>query len=140
MEQFEKFLYGTAKVKIFTDHQPLTYALSTRNTNVKLKRWKEKLETFDYEIIYKPGVANVVADALSRPPVTKINSMSATVHSDESSGQNLVHSVESPINTFKNQICIKEGEENYKLENPFHPIIDTSSKYQESLRTSLKKY
>ena len=59
------YLYGT-KFKIVTDHQPLTFTLSQKNTNAKLKRWKSYLKEHDYEIIYKPGKANVVADALSR--------------------------------------------------------------------------
>lgn len=101
------YLYGSAKVQIITDHQPLTFALSNKNHNNKLKRWKAFLEEFDYELQYKPGKTNVVADALSRTAnLSNINSLTSTQHSGESSPENLIPSVEVPINAFKNQILI----------------------------------
>lgn len=45
---------------------PLTFAISPKNVNAKLKRWKAYIEQHDYEMFYKKGKANVVADALSR--------------------------------------------------------------------------
>lgn len=110
LDSLRNYLYGSAKVLIFTDHQPLTGALSTKNNNSKLKRWKASLEEFNYELKYKPGNTNIVADALSRPPhATQINSLTPTIHSDESSSHGLIYSVESPINCFKNQILLQEG-------------------------------
>ena len=61
----------------------------------------------------------MVADALSRAPTTKVNAMTTTIHSDDSSSQFMIDIEENPINTFKNQLIIKEGDELYKLENPF---------------------
>ena len=55
LNSFRNFLYGSAKVDIFTDHQPLTYALSNKNNNSKMKRWKAALEGYSYELFYKPG-------------------------------------------------------------------------------------
>lgn len=66
LNTLRNYLYGSAKVKIFTDHQPLTYVLSNKNNNSKMKRWKAILEEYNYEMFYKPGKINVVADALSR--------------------------------------------------------------------------
>ena len=50
---------------------------------------------------------------------TKINAMTTTIHSDESSGQLMIDIIDNSINTFKNQLILKEGEEYYKLENLF---------------------
>lgn len=121
LKSLRNFLYGSRKIKIYTDHQPLTYALSNKNTNSKLKRWKSILEEYNYELQYKPGKANVVADSLSRPPkLSEINSMTPTEHSDESSSHNLIPSVETPINAFRTQLILKIGDEqSYQINNPF---------------------
>lgn len=111
LKSLRNYLYGSASIKIYTDHQPLTYALSNKNTNSKLKRWKAILEEYNYEIKYKPGKSNIVADALSRTVLeNQINSMTATQHSDGSSAQNLIPYTDAPINAFKNQIIIEKGQ------------------------------
>lgn len=137
------YLYGSAKVNIFTDHQPLTYALSTKNTNSKMKRWKAILEEYNYEIKYKPGRSNVVADALSRPPATNINSLTGTVHSSDSSPQELIPSIEIPINVFKNQIFLTLSESStyqFKIIFPgFHRHLITEPDYDEQKLTELLK-
>ncbi|RDY03875.1 Tf2-11, partial [Mucuna pruriens] len=33
------------------------------------QKWASKLQGYHFEIFYKPGKANVVADSLSRPPI-----------------------------------------------------------------------
>ena len=76
LKTFRNYLYG-AIFKIVTYHQPLTFALSSKNSNAKLKRWKSYLEEHDYELYYRPGKNNVVADALSRIAF----SMTGTQHS-----------------------------------------------------------
>lgn len=58
-------LYGR-KFRIVTDHKPLTWLFSLKDTNSKLIRWRLKLEEFEYEIHYKKGKSNTNADALSR--------------------------------------------------------------------------
>lgn len=63
VKHFKSYLYGR-KFKLVTDHKPLIYSLT--NSNDKIVRWKLQLSEFDYEIVYKPGKQNVVADALSR--------------------------------------------------------------------------
>lgn len=111
LNSLRNFLYGSRKVKIFTDHQPLTYALSNKNTNSKMKRWKSILEEYNYVLEYKPGRSNVVADTLSRPPKpVELHTLTSTQHSDDSSSHNLIPSVEVPINVFRNQIILKTDE------------------------------
>lgn len=66
LNSFQNYLYGPAKVEIYTDQQPLIYPLSNNNNNSKMKRWKAILEEYNYELLYKPSKANLVADALSR--------------------------------------------------------------------------
>lgn len=121
LDNLRNYLYGAKKIKILTDHQPLTFALSNRNNNSKLKRWKARLEEYNYEMIYKPGVTNKVADALSRLQL-EVNTLSSsndgTVHSAEEDGTQLIPHCEAPINVFKNQLIITEGNGIYAYEEP----------------------
>lgn len=123
LKSLRNYLYGSTKLKIYTDHLPLTYALNNKNSNLKLKRWKAFLEDFNYELQYKPGCTNVVADALSRPSNDnhQIYTLTATQHSDDSSSQNLIQFTDAPINAFKNQIFISndEGQAYHKFEIVF---------------------
>jgi transposase InsO family protein len=56
-----------------TDHKPLTWVFNVKDPSSRLLRWRLKLEEFDYLIVYKPGVRNTNADALSRIAMTRIS-------------------------------------------------------------------
>ena len=59
------YLYG-AQFEVFTDHQSLKYIFTQNDLNLRQRRWIEYLKDYDFQILYHPGKANVVADALSR--------------------------------------------------------------------------
>ncbi|KAL0536539.1 hypothetical protein IC582_025488 [Cucumis melo] len=59
------YLYGE-KIQIFTDHKSLKYFFTQKELNMRQKRWLELVKDYDCEILYHPGKANVVVDALSR--------------------------------------------------------------------------
>jgi hypothetical protein len=54
------------RFQINTDHQSLKYFLEQRISSPEKQKWVTNLFGYDYEIIYKKGKDNVVADALSR--------------------------------------------------------------------------
>ncbi|KAA0035938.1 pol protein [Cucumis melo var. makuwa] len=59
------YLYGE-KIQIFTDHKSLKYFFTQKELNMRQRRWLELVKDYDCEILYHPGKANVVVDALSR--------------------------------------------------------------------------
>jgi len=59
------YLLGS-KFVIMTDNVAISYFQTQKKLSPKQARWQDFLAEFDYTLEYKPGKANVVADALSR--------------------------------------------------------------------------
>ena len=67
LEHFDVYLGSTPfKIKVYTDHNPLTFLKTMKNKNQRLVRWSLALREYSLEIQHIPGSENVVADALSR--------------------------------------------------------------------------
>ncbi|GKB16046.1 putative mitochondrial protein [Tanacetum coccineum] len=64
--------------KIKTDHFSLKYLMEQRLTTPFQIKWLPKLLGYDYEVLYKKGSENVVADALSRSPLPSLQAMVIT--------------------------------------------------------------
>ncbi|KAM1902895.1 hypothetical protein ACFX13_040481 [Malus domestica] len=69
VKKWQNYLQGRHFI-IRTDHNSLKYFLSQQANTSFQQKWVSKLLGFDYEIQYKKGNDNVVADALSRIPET----------------------------------------------------------------------
>jgi len=61
-------LYG-AQFRVFSDHKSLKYLFDQKELNMRQRWWIEFLKDYDFELLYHPRKANVVADALSRKTV-----------------------------------------------------------------------
>ncbi|XP_022641613.1 uncharacterized protein LOC106773250 [Vigna radiata var. radiata] len=62
------YLYGS-QFQVFSDHKSLKYLFDQKELNMRQCRWMEFLKDYDFDLLYHPGKANVVADALSRKTV-----------------------------------------------------------------------
>ena len=65
VKHFRPYLYGH-KFILVTHHRPLIWLNNLKDPVSRLARWRIKLSDHDYEIVYKKGIANSNADALSR--------------------------------------------------------------------------
>lgn len=117
LKTLRNYLYGVTNLEIHTDHQPLSFALSNRNPNSKMKRWHAFIEEFSPKIIYKPGSSNLVADALSRIEIHNMTdeSMSEdeddfeTQHSAQSTDTFFIEETKKPLNQFKQQLLLMKN-------------------------------
>ncbi|KAE9293255.1 hypothetical protein PR003_g24549 [Phytophthora rubi] len=75
---FRSHLYGR-RFTIVTDHVALKWLMTTKEPAGRLPRWALTLQEYDFDIVYRPGKENHVADALSRGPAA----MAATKGKDE---------------------------------------------------------
>ena len=92
-KEWRHYLHGS-KFKIVTDHDTLKYIdTQKKQLSPRQHRWAEFMAEFNYEIVYRPGKQNVVADALSRRPdhksittkLTELNSVTVSKIDVESS-------------------------------------------------------
>ena len=59
------YLYGV-HVDVFTDHKILQHVFTQRELNLRQRIWLKLLKDYDMSVLYHPGKANVMVDALSR--------------------------------------------------------------------------
>lgn len=76
IKHHRNYLWGNF-FRVETDHQPLQYLMTQETPSVRLIKFNLFLQEFDFEIIYKKGVDNAVADALSRSLQSEILCLSS---------------------------------------------------------------
>ena len=64
--KFKDYLLGS-KFTVFTDNNPLCYIKSSKLGATQIC-WLSELALYDFDIVYRTGKSNLVADALSRHP------------------------------------------------------------------------
>lgn len=68
VKKFRPYLEGYHFIAV-TDHIALNSLLRLKEPSGRLARWVLELQQFDFEVKYRKGTSNKVADALSRHPV-----------------------------------------------------------------------
>ncbi|KAH8234530.1 hypothetical protein KR032_008226, partial [Drosophila birchii] len=57
------------RFEVITDHQALKWFNSIDNPTGRIARWALELQQYQYDVHYRRGAQNLVADALSRQPL-----------------------------------------------------------------------
>ena len=65
LQTWRHYLLGNHFI-VVTNHNSLKYLQTQPTLSRRQARWVELLAKFDFDIVYRPGKSNVVADALSR--------------------------------------------------------------------------
>lgn len=130
-ERWHLYLYGRS-FTLRTDHQALTTLMSASGGGhrpLRLHRWSDRLQQYDFQLQFMPGKSNVVADFLSRPVTTHCPAPSPadeqdTVHcsavftEDE---EEILHLVHSPL---KDTVSLQDLESASAAEPTFSRLRD----------------
>lgn len=133
---FRSYLFGR-KFQILSDHKPLVWLSNIKEPNMKLQRWKIRLNEYDYQIKYLPGKENNVADALSRIKIEEnflgedAISTGATIHSAQEDSQYHIPITERPLNYFNRQIEFIKGDDNKVETNHYFHKLNIKISYKE---------
>ncbi|KAI9906474.1 hypothetical protein PsorP6_002840 [Peronosclerospora sorghi] len=66
--KFRVHLLGSKPFVVYTDHASLRTATKSPHLSQRMARWLSFFEEYNFEVKYKPGKQNVLANALSRRP------------------------------------------------------------------------
>ncbi|XP_062373903.1 uncharacterized protein K02A2.6-like [Sardina pilchardus] len=97
-ERWHMYLYGR-KFTLRTDHQALTTLLATSGTGhkpLRLHRWADRLQQYNYGLQFTPGRDNVVADLLSRSIPTQPTPPVEDLEHDQTE-QDLIQLLHAPL-------------------------------------------
>lgn len=70
IKELRSYIEGTQFIMI-TDHYSLVWPNSMKNPSQRISRWIIKLSSYRFEIIYRSGSLNSVADSLLRIPMNE---------------------------------------------------------------------
>lgn len=90
-KRFSDYLIGL-KFSIETDHKPLVPLFSTKNLDelpVRVQRFRVRMMRFQFSIYHVPGKSLIVADMLSRAPLTGVTDSDRTLQEDTDAFVNL---------------------------------------------------
>lgn len=84
--KFHYYIWGEHFI-LYTDHRALTYMFTQQNLSPMLTNWLDTLLSYSFTIHHRPGIENILPDALSRVfPSRKalfVASQAVTAHSTE---------------------------------------------------------
>ena len=82
VRHFRPYILGHHTV-VYTDHSACTSLLNTPRPTGKLAHWALTIQEMDLEIKHRSGKSNVNADALSRNPISAVETLTVTDGEDQ---------------------------------------------------------
>ena len=107
IDRFYPYLYGR-NFTIRTDHGSLQWLLNFKNPEGQIERWLDKLQTYDFRIVYRTGRSHQNADVLSRRPCFETNCKHCQ-HQEEKDGTENTTSMPSDYVVNVTQTQVSEG-------------------------------
>ena len=76
LKRFHFYLWGR-HFKLFSDHRALSFLFTQKDVSPLLGNWIEIILSYNFQIIHRPGIANILPDILSRlfPSSAKLPNM-----------------------------------------------------------------
>ena len=114
IKKWRQYLLGN-HFKIFTDQKSLNTLISQTIQTPEKQKWTTKLQGYDFEILYKPGKQNIVADALSHqetPNLSLLLAMSSPV-------PNLLQELQHFYSTSEGKALIQSCTKDHQLPSLF---------------------
>ncbi|KAF1322236.1 reverse transcriptase, partial [Globisporangium splendens] len=68
LTKFRVYLLGSKRFTVYTDHASLLTAVKSPHLSQRMARWLSFFAEYEFDVEYKTGRFNVIADALSRRP------------------------------------------------------------------------
>ena len=65
LNRFHYYLWGR-HFDLYTDHRALTYIHSQQDLNPMMTGWQDTILNYSFSVHYRPGIINILPDALSR--------------------------------------------------------------------------
>jgi hypothetical protein len=66
LKQFKQYVWGRNDLVVHTDHKPLTFVLQSPSLSSTVHGWFDEMSEFNFKVVHRPGVLNVLPDSLSR--------------------------------------------------------------------------
>ena len=73
--KFDQYIYGKKNLQIYSDHRPLEsiFRKEMEKSPLRLQKMLLSLQRYGFDLEYKPGKEQIVADMLSRAPIKEDN-------------------------------------------------------------------
>ena len=95
-EKFSDYLMNT-QFTVYTDNNPLTHILTSAKLDATGQRWASALGQFNFDLIYRSGLNNKDADAMSRYPNEKEKEDHDRIRIDDKTVKTICSSIQIPV-------------------------------------------